>query len=291
MFGRGIGASLVAWMVVACSAPTEPEAGLPVPYTHGRIHVLIAVGEVDGGAQVTGQVDFLRYWEVDGETANILAGGSPRVIPTPGWCQVSTPDQHLDDALGSIPERAHVEHLDGGDVLVNVDDVAVGSIAPHSLPALYPYVTGVEYDELLLTDLERGLSQGAEVGVTAFGGDDVKPFNVIATAPEFPQQVSARYGEALEITWHVPAQTLGKHTRAKDYVVISVGSEFGAARLGCFAEDDGSFTIEPEALAALGPWDKVAIERVRRVPFRAEGIMWGELEVSVRHVVTAFPSY
>ena len=262
---------------------------MPVPASHGRIHVLIAVGET-AATQVTGQVGFLRYWDMDGETANILAG-APRANPQPGSCAVSTPDQHLDEALAALPERAHVEHLDGGDVLVNVDDVAVGSIAPHSLPALYPYVTGVEYGELALTDFELGLAEGAEVGVTAFGGDDVKPFNVIATAPELPANVSAQLGDALEVRWEVPAGLVSRHTRARDYLVISVGSELSPTRLRCFAEDDGHFTIAGEDVAALGDWDIVAVERVRRVPFRADGIMWGELEVAVRHVVTASPSY
>jgi hypothetical protein len=236
---------------------------------------------------LTGSVQLIRYADVDAETADILAGGGMRSELGPGQCEVASADEHLDEALAALPPHARVKHLDAGEILIHAGGTAAGAVSPRHLPALFPYVTGVQYEELLLSEgLEGGLPEGTDISATAFGGDDVGPFNVIATAPPLPGEVRADLGEDLVVTWS-PARSLDEDAvAAGDLLEVVVYSSDGGPELRCRPASAGAHTIRRVVLDAIPSPAAVAVVRVRRVPFRTAGLQWAELEVAVRHVVT-----
>jgi hypothetical protein len=290
-------AALVVAAGPACSAGSELEAGPPTPSgVRGRIHVAIVVEDTGAASAIylTGSARLLQYRGVDAETADILAGGELRSALERGSCQLAAADERLDNALASTPEGASVRHLDAGEMLVHAGDAAAGTIAPRHLPALFPYVTGVQYEELFLSEgLEQGLPDGAEVSVTAFGGEDVGPFNVIATSLPLVGRVRAELSGDLVVTWaptagasgaaaeDLPSSALDEHL-----IEIIVMSGGGGPEVRCRVPDSGRLAIGRELVDGLPGVEAVAVERVRRVPFRAPGLQQGELEVAVRHVVT-----
>lgn len=294
-FRRRFLAALVAVVGTACSAGGGPEAGVSLPTeVRGIVRVTIVV---ESGAELQhtfldGRAWLLRTRDMDTQTADILAGVGSNSGLEPGQCTLVDSEQELDGALATVPSRAQVVHLDGGEVLIHAGDTVVGTIAPRHLPALFPYVAGVQYEELWLSDgLEHGFIGGDEVTVSGFGGNDVGPFQVTAQAPELPSEVAVSRGADLEVEWQ-PARAGGERrgpepaARAGDRVEVIVGSERGGPELHCAVEDSGSFALRGDLLRGLDGDEVVAVERTRQVGFRAAGLQNGTLEVTVRHVVT-----
>lgn len=252
---------------------------------------------VDRGAAsenmfLDGRAWLLRSRDLDSEAADILAGVGARRRLELGQCALAEPEAELDEALATTPTRAQVEHLDGGELLIHAGDSVVGTMAPRHLPALFPYVTGVQYEELLLSEgLEHGFPDRGEVSVTAFGGNDVGPFHAVVRAPPLPAGVSVSRADDLVVEWEVASRgegagAAGAAAEAGDRVELIVGSERGGPELRCRVADSGWFAVRGELMREMPGAEVVAVERTRQIGFRAPGLQSGELEVTARHVVT-----
>lgn len=253
----------------------------------GRIRVGIEL-DAPGSAmppRLVGQVRLLRYLGVDAEVAEILAGDPFGGALEPGRCEVQAFEQRLDDALGRTSSWARVDHLDAGEVRVQAAGV-VASTWPTLQPALFPIVNGVEYAEARSeSELHLGLEDRGAVVVTAFGGIDAGPFDLVAAAPAMPGSVTAVRREGrVEVTWAPAEIDIGAS------MIISADVGHGRV-LRCRATDPGSMIIYDGALAGLAPDAHLdlTVERSRRLPFHAPGLAEGSLEVAARYVVTAVP--
>ncbi|HUH03665.1 MAG TPA: hypothetical protein VML75_16835 [Kofleriaceae bacterium] len=253
----------------------------------GRIRVAI---ELDAPGpelppRLVGQVRLLRYVGVDADTAEILAGDPFGGALEPGRCEVQAIERRLDDALGRTSSWARIDHLDAGEIRVQAAGV-VASAWPTLQPALFPVVNGVEYaDARSENAVHLGLEDRGAVVVTAFGGIDVGPFDLVAAAPAVPGSVAAIRREGrVEVSWAPADVDIGAA------VIISAGVGHGRV-LRCRAANPGSMVIYDGALAGLAPDAPVdlTVERSRRLPFHAPGIAEGTLEVAARYVVTAVP--
>jgi hypothetical protein len=279
------GAGALAMAAAGCSgsAATEgAEAG--TVGSHARIRVEL---DVEGpSARLGAEVRFLRYQDVDASSAEVLAGGTTGEVER-GHCELVLPDQQLEDTMALLPdaapERGVVQHLDAGDVAISIEGVVSAAVQPLQVPALFPFVTGVEYDELTQTVGELGLPEQAPLQVTGFGGQDVAPFDATARFPALPAGVTATFGDALTIDW------VGG---AGGEVSIAVQRSFGEPALRCRTDDDGAFTLDRATLGQIpgfriGEDLVVAVERVARSRFAAPGVQWAELEAVARYVVIA----
>lgn len=162
-------------------------------------------------------------------------------------------------------------------------------LAPRHVPPLFPYVDGIEYEELTVRE-PGDLSVGGDITVTAFGGRHVGGFDVVATLPQGAQNVWATTLEAPDGT--LDGATIGWDAieDGRDELIITLTNGLGRPQIRCRVRDSGRFTVPASALERIEPLDAAAteiwVERWRRVPFGAPGIDWGELEVAVRYVVT-----
>lgn len=270
----------------ACASPTErTDPSSHIARTLGRIRVGIELDAPGLGMnpRVLGQVRLLRFVGVDADTAEMLAGDPFGEALQPGRCEVQVLEHRLNDALTHMETWARVDHLDAGEVRVQAAGV-VTSAWPTLQPALFPVVEGVEYAEARdESEVPLGLEDRGAVMVTAFGGIDVGPFDLVAAAPSMPASVTAvRHDGRVEVRWDPAEVDVGAS------LIISATVEHGRV-LRCRAADPGSMVIYDGALAGLAPDDSLdlTVERSRRLPFRAPGITEGTLEVAARYVVTA----
>jgi hypothetical protein len=273
-------------LAIGCSGTSGPEAGVARIGAHGRIRV--AVTAEGPGTTVEVGARFLGYRDLDAASAELLAGplavtAAATALST-GDCAVVDASGALDELLASAdPGRPVVRELDAGDVAVTLDGAAV-TATPSRLPALFPYVTGVQYGDQLL-EIATTPHEGSEVTAAGFGGEHVGNFEVTAHLPMTPTVQSAIVGDQLHLTWSMAG-------RGDEPVVISVQRGFGEAQLVCRAVDDGELTVTAASLAAIPGWHAgdelmVSVERSVRQPFAAYGLGWAELEVAVRYVVSA----
>jgi hypothetical protein len=266
--------------LVACSGDDDPIRRPGASSSHARVRVVVEV-DAEARVRVLGDLRVLRYRDIDVETAEILAGTEPRTGLEMERCALADADERLDRALASLPERVVLHYLDAGEVLVQAAGGAA-SLAPRERPALAPFVSGAEYGAIAL---DEGLlldgPDRAEVSVTGFGGEEVGPFDVSASLPPPPGDltVSAASVEPgdLEIGWAASADPRG--------VLVSVRA--GWRELRCLTADDGRLRLSPDLLARL-PGDAslvIGVERWRRTGLSAPGLDGGELEVAARAVV------
>lgn len=271
---------VLALLAAGCSAEDDSGRRASGPLSsHARARVVIEVDSA-GRAQALADVRFLRYREIDPQTADVLAGSLPRANLVMNRCRVTGPDERLADALSSLPERAVLHHLDAGELVVNAAGGAA-SMVPLEIPALVPYVTGIEYAPAWVEHgLEPGFAEESEVAVIGFGGDEVGPFEISARLPPLPGEIAAARepGGGLRVSWAGAGDSAG--------VVVSVRG--GGVELRCRTEDDGEVVLAAGVLSRV-PTEgvAVAVERWRRASFAAPGIGVGELEAAVRSVVTA----
>lgn len=279
---------LVAVMLLAaCSASDAPAPEPGAVAAHARLEV---TADVRDGAEprVVAHARFLRYREVDADTADVLAGWRSSQLE-PGRCELHDPDRRLDDAMALVPTGAEgartvVSHMDAGELLVTVGGDAAGTMSPRLTPPLAPYVGGVEYDELILDPgPDPALPAGADIGITGFGGEHVGPFDVIATLPPAPERVSVDRADDLTVRWAAarPDSEIG--------LVVTVQRRGSRPAVSCRTDDDGLLVLFSRVLEQIpgdGPLE-VTVERRRRVPLPVPGVQWGELEVAARTVVTA----
>jgi len=232
------------------------------------------------GTEVSVGAHFLRHREIDGATAAMLAGDP---APPPLGCTAPVRPPSPDELLAVLPETARVEHLDAGEITVIFEGVAV-STTPTRLPALHPWVDGVEYDEQAVEVAEPAARAGgglAEVTVTGFGGQHVGPFETsLALPPGSPTITFDGEDGDLVVRW--PAG-------ADDVTVTVEGPTGPICRTIQTAPDAGgrsSLQIPGRLLPAHPPF-AVVVERRHRAPLGAPGLTGGELEVVVRDMVTA----
>jgi hypothetical protein len=275
-----------ALAVAGCSgSPGSEGAEAGTTGSHARIRVEL---DVEGpSARLGAEVRFLRYQDVDAASAEVLAGGSAGELER-DHCELLLPDLRLEDTMALLPEappsRGLVQHLDAGDVAISIEGVAAATVQPLQVPALFPFVTGVEYDGITQTVGELGLPERAEVQITSFGGADIAPFDAIARLPELPAGVTATRGDALSVSWIAGG--------SRGDVTIAVQRSFGEPALRCRTADDGAFTIDRATLGQipgfrLGEDLVVGVERTARARFAAPGVQWAELEAVARYVVIA----
>lgn len=252
----------------------------------------------DGEAtEVTVSARFLRYRDVDRTTADMLAGGEPELAD---GCQLPVGPAPIDDLLASLPDGALVEHLDAGEISVVFDGVAV-TTTPTRLPALSPWVDGVEYDEqstrvalamsstsgsglidpytelLLASGVGGALPRDGEVSVAGFGGQHVGSFELAVPmldgVPEAHLDIASQSGpdRALVVTWPGPLHE----------AIVTVAGATGPA---CRVSGADAVRIEAALLPPRGPLS-ITVDRVRRVPLAAPGLPGAELELVVRDVL------
>jgi hypothetical protein len=248
----------------------------------------VAVTPTDVGKHLSGHARFLRYRDSDAELVDVLVGpqSTPRVLDV---CEISTPDV-VESAMAALGQDTFITHLDAGDVRVSVSGEPGEVLSPRHQPPLFPYVGGVEYEELTLHEPSE-LPVDGDISVTAFGGRDVGGFDVVATLPSTPKNVWATTVESPDGS--LESATIGWDPQVDagtDELVITVVQGLGRAQIRCRARDTGRFSIPASAFERIPALDAAAteiwVERLRRVPFAAPGIEWGELEVAVRYVVT-----
>jgi hypothetical protein len=278
----------LALAAAGCSAPDEPEAGAVVrASSHAHLRVTLELAP-DRAPRVLGSARFLRYADIDPATADVLTGaGYPALAP--GRCELSRSEERLDEALSALPERALLEHLDAGELSIAAGGALAESIGPCRVPPLHPYVTGVEYDELVSVGEPELGSDPGEVTVSGFGGQHVGPFEVAAALPAAPEGVWAALDADLHVYW------LSDDAGAGELVTVTVRRGASEVVLRCGAADDGRLVIARRVLDQMGlaPGAAgaegliVSVERTRRVAFAAPGMEIGELELAARSVVTA----
>jgi hypothetical protein len=280
------GAGALAGGAAGCSGtPGTDGAEAGTVGSHARIRVEL---DVEGpSARLGAEVRFLRYQDVDAASAEVLAGANISGEVERGRCELVQPDQRLEETMALLPEaapaRGVVQHLDAGDVAISIEGVTSAAVQALQVPALFPFVTGVEYDDLTQTVGELGLPEQPLLQVTGFGGQDIAPFDATARFPALPVGVTATLGSALTIDW--AGGTGGE-------VSIAVQRGFGEPALRCRTDDDGAFTIDRATLGQIpgfriGEDLVVAVERVARSRFAAPGVQTADLEAVARYVVIA----
>lgn len=248
---------------------------------HGRARVEITYEGLE--PTLRSAIRFIRYRDLDSRTADSLVGSPPMQLAA-GRCEVVSTESSVERALGPVPRRELVDHLDGGDVVISVGEM-IGTVSPRDVPALHPYVTGLEYGEFA-QPVASDLTPGQEVILVGYGGDAVGPFEVSARVPSLPTAVAADRGTDLGVTWDPGAGVPG------ELISVVVQRGFGEPALRCRTKDSGRLVVYRSMLSQLPGYREsddlvVAVERTGRVPFGALGLDWGELEVSVRYVVIA----
>jgi hypothetical protein len=295
LFGLLVLAAPAFATLTACSGTGGTEAGAPaLPGLHGSVRVVVdragEAGVGDGEAtEVTVSARFLRYRDVDRTTADMLAGGEPELAD---GCQLPVGPAPIDDLLASLPDGALVEHLDAGEISVVFDGVAVAT-TPTRLPALSPWVDGVEYDEqatrvalsmsspsidpytelLLASGVGGALRREGEVSVAGFGGQHVGGFELAVPMLDGVPEAHLDTGpdRALVVTWPGPI----------DEAIVTVAGSTGPA---CRVSGADAVRIEAALLPPRGPLS-ITVDRVRRVPLAAPGLPGAELELVVRDVL------
>jgi len=255
--------------VAGCSGTGGPEAGAPALVGEsGRVRVEIGRG---AAPDLTVGIHFLRYRDLDGGAAELLAGGDQ--VPPEGCLPPAGPPA-LDDLLALLPESARIEHLDAGEITVLFDGLSV-SAAPARLPALSPWVVGVEYDDQRARGGASLPEDAGEVLVNGLGGAEIGPFEAsLSPAPGAP---TARLDGDLVVTW--PA--------GPDEIIVTVDGPAGpVCRAATRAAASPILRIPAGLLPHTEPLT-VTVERIRRAPLGAPGLARAELEVVVRDVLTA----
>ena len=282
-----LAAGVVAGLLAVSCSSSDTTRDEPISQSESHARITVALIPYESGYQLTGQVRFLRYRDVDAELVDLLVGAqpSPRVLDV---CEIATP-QAVEAALGSLNHNAFITHLDAGDLRVSLAGQATETLSPRHVPPLFPYVGGIEYEELTLLDpLE--VPPDADLSVMAFGGRHIGGFDVVATLPAVAANVWATMSPAnggagtVAIGWDPPV------TAGPDEVIITITEGIGGAQIRCRASDIGQFIVPAsvwQQVPDLHPnAAEIWVDRLRRAPFTAPGIDWGELEVVVRYVVT-----
>ena len=194
--------------------------------------------------------------------------------------------EQRDVAAESAPDEAsaNIRLLDAGELMLETAD-RTAMLDSHYFPEMYSAVSGLAYDGLL--DDSHAFGFDRPLVVTADGSDEVGEFSVAIEPPPVVHLHSvggepAHQGRAwmpddggLELTWNAAvARRLPEDVAIVRYVRRSFDR---VARVTCVADDDGAFTIPEAALALLpdlGPdqTDRLAIERIRAVPFTGPGM-------------------
>ena len=264
-----------------CSGPSGGDLGARVPVGQkGLVRVEIARGL---GTEVAVAAYFVRHRDVDGTTAATLAGEAP---VAPFGCTAPVRPPAMDELLAILPDTARVEHLDAGEITVIFEGVAV-STTPTRLPALHPWVGGVEYDEQAVEVAEPmgapsvGSAAVLEVTVTGAGGQHIGAFETSLALPP-GQPTIGRDDEtgALVVRWPAGGGAAGG---AADETTVTIEGPTGPV---CRTTNRTGLSIPDRLLPSMHPL-VVVVERLHRAPLGAPGLPGGELEIVVRDTVMA----
>jgi hypothetical protein len=211
-----------------------------------------------------------------------------RDLPGPDKCR--TYDLTVDlaeEATIDTESRGAVELLEAGDLKVETRERSM-TLVPRHLPSLLPFISGVVYGEGEAALVE----EAGTVKVSSEGGEAVGPFSAQQGSPSLPKltQVAGRDPSSGSAVSRTDLQVRWQRSEEPSSDLLYIELRYSRAKremaLRCRPATDGAFTLPQSLLAEVGGKVTLEVSRLRRAFFQAAGLDRGELQVSVRDVLT-----
>lgn len=306
--GRALEAALslaLASLVAACSPAEEVESSQGRAFADGddkgparlaRIHVIVQASPDPLGSepQLDVTARFARYRGLDDDFVRARVGALPLAQErlAVGQCLSAELLETIEPgAAGERPKGGARELLliDAGNLRVRVAGAQV-EVPLVLLPDLLPYMSGVEYAQVIdaMPSVFTLAGERAAVTIDLEGSSDeeVPATSIQARLPR-PlelQTVGTFDQAALELSWRTDAEASGP-------VIVRLASYVGSEPLGnevvCALADTGSYRLELQGLrdlglGAVGEGLRVSASRASVGAFEAGDFAGGELILEIR---------
>lgn len=303
----GLGALAAAAIVAACSPADEGEASqgraegeAQGPARLARIHLIVqpAPDPLGTEPQLDVTARFVRYRGLDDD----FVRGRVGVVPLAherlaiGQCQSADLLEQIESGERPLGGTRELLLIDAGNLRVRLGGVQL-EVPLVLLPDLLPYMSGVEYAEVL-DALPTVFSIGDErtdVALELEGSSDeeVPPTVVRARLPRrLELQTQGTFdSDALALTWRTDPEASGP-------LILRIASYVGSEPLGnevvCAVDDDGEYRLDLVALrelglGAAGEGLRVSAARVAASSFEAGEFTGGEVILELRDTLFVVP--
>ncbi|MEZ4451984.1 MAG: hypothetical protein R3B09_21150 [Nannocystaceae bacterium] len=308
--GRALAAaSLAAAVLVACAPGDEGEASQGRAYSDGeaqgpsrlaRIHLIVqpAPDPLGTEPQLDVTARFVRFRGLDDEYVRARVGVTPLAHERLAIGQCQSADLLEAIEVGERPLSGPRELLliDAGNLRIRVGGVQV-EVPLVLLPDLLPYMSGVEYAEVLdaLPTVFSIADERTSVTLELEGsGDDEVPATAVRARLPRPlglQTQGSFDSDALVLRWRTDPETTGP-------LILRIASYVGSEPLGnevvCAAADTGEYGLDLKALrelglGAAGEGLRVSASRIAVGSFEAGEFTAGELILEIRDTLFVVP--